>query len=390
MDLEPNLLEFLLCGSDGVLRLYGWGYGPAVLSPSILGLAVRVWLSICDGAVHFEELARWELFREQEGLTSSLQCVRISLLDCGLVSDGEGQRKNYLLSCALRRGFTSQRNKTNQTNESKQPSGLAPNRSQNHSHPITKPNTIGTQNQNIKPKDKVSIDSKALFSRLASSREHARKQKELTLVGISIPPKLNITLAKPSSKSLNQGGASGSAPLAEEWVEVGAKSANVKQTKISSHGHKPYLADNGGITITYISDDSSEEIAIPVEVTILKNKNPEVIVIEDPDVASLTKSNDIQVGTPDNVQMKTAPQVENTSAEIPILQQDLDPIEQGGDQYDYEVDEEEDIDPYEDVEEIEEEEVDEPSDPIVEDPIIEIPDDFAYELPPLFQGTENP
>ncbi|KAL8139911.1 hypothetical protein V2J09_005932 [Rumex salicifolius] len=53
--------------------------------------------------------------------------------------------------------------------------------------------------------------------------------------------------------ALTVSSATESAPSSGEW----------KKSHLNPQGHKPYLAENGGITITYKSEESSEEQVTP-------------------------------------------------------------------------------------------------------------------------------
>ncbi|KAL8128713.1 hypothetical protein V2J09_017868, partial [Rumex salicifolius] len=67
---------------------------------------------------------------------------------------------------------------------------------------------------------------------------------------VSTPPKLNITLTKTSSKTQPSSSATDSTLFGGEWMKVGNKNRDQRKSHLNPQGHKPYLAENGGITIT--------------------------------------------------------------------------------------------------------------------------------------------
>ncbi|KAL8138406.1 hypothetical protein V2J09_004407 [Rumex salicifolius] len=89
------------------------------------------------------------------------------------------------------------------------------------------------------------------------------------------PPKLKITLPKPSFKSLASSSSTALEPSGKGWIEVGPKPIISNKTHLNPQGLNPYLAENCGVTIIYESEESSQEITAPIssEQTLNNNNN---------------------------------------------------------------------------------------------------------------------
>ncbi|KAL8153383.1 hypothetical protein V2J09_011143 [Rumex salicifolius] len=188
---------------------------------------------------------------------------------------------------------------------------------------------------------------------------------------VAIPPKPKITLIKPSSKNQPTGASAANSPSIIGWIRVSASSENKTKPHLNPQGHKPYLTENGGITITYESEETSNEIVLIVVANLNNNTTQGRLDNNSQEANQPPKTPDIK-----------HPIVENQQVDLLNCIPNHDPNRDGFD------DEGEDVkvefDPSEDDFESYEEQLECYIEPYLEEPILEYPETTTFELPPLF------